>query len=67
MTTVDLSRARWRKSVRSGQNGNCVEIAGASGMIAMRDSKDPHGPVLAFSPQEMRAFLDEAKANKYDL
>ncbi|MFC0100393.1 DUF397 domain-containing protein [Micromonospora marina] len=42
---MDLSGARWRKSTRSG--GNCVEVAGnLSGVVGVRDSKDPAGPVL---------------------
>ncbi|MFD0854073.1 DUF397 domain-containing protein, partial [Actinomadura adrarensis] len=37
----------WRKSARSGENGgNCVELAGAASVVAVRDSKDPDGPVL---------------------
>ena len=27
MTEIDLSRAEWRKSSYSGQDGNCVEVA----------------------------------------
>ncbi|MEW2328548.1 DUF397 domain-containing protein [Micromonospora chersina] len=56
---MDMSGARWRKSTRSsGQGGNCVEVAGnLSGVVAVRDSKDPTGPVLAFAPQAWRAFV----------
>ncbi len=47
--TVDLSRARWRKSSFSGGGGsNCVEVADAGQVIAVRDSKDAPGPVLVF-------------------
>ncbi|MCZ7436021.1 DUF397 domain-containing protein [Micromonospora sp. WMMC241] len=56
---MDLSNARWRKSSRSnGQGGACVEVAdGRPGVIAVRDSKDPAGPVLAFAPDAWRAFV----------
>ncbi|MFI7073241.1 DUF397 domain-containing protein [Micromonospora sediminicola] len=56
---MDLSGARWRKSSRSnGQGGACVEVAGdLPGVIAVRDSKDPTGPVLAFAPDAWRAFV----------
>lgn len=46
----------WRKSSHSGQNGNCVVVAGAVRCVAVRDSKDPGGPVLAFRPAVWRDF-----------
>lgn len=49
MTNPDLSRARWRKSTRTG-GGNCIEVAAFSPDIAIRDSKDAHGPVLLTDP-----------------
>ncbi|OWV07403.1 DUF397 domain-containing protein [Micromonospora wenchangensis] len=56
---MNLSDARWRKSTRSnGQGGNCVEVADElSGVVMVRDSKDPGGPVLAFDPYAWRAFV----------
>ncbi|WP_422771575.1 DUF397 domain-containing protein [Plantactinospora sp. WMMC1484] len=45
--TVELSRADWRTSGRSG-GGNCVEVAGnLVGVVGVRDSRDTDGPVLA--------------------
>jgi hypothetical protein len=48
----------WRKSSYSGSNGgNCVEVATAlAAAIAVRDSKDPDGPKLIFTPQDWSAF-----------
>ena len=56
MDTTHPSRTRWRKPARSGSNGNCVEIAATGTAIAVRDSRDPHGPRLAFTPGQWRAF-----------
>jgi hypothetical protein len=47
----------FRKSSRSGGSGDCVEVAAVPGTVQVRDSKDPAGPVLAFSPAAWRAFV----------
>lgn len=65
---VDLSRAEWRQSARSGANyDNCVEVAFVDGAVAVRDSKQPDGPVLVFTPEEWDAFVDGAKDGEFDL
>ncbi len=47
---MDVTGARWRTSSYSGDNGgNCVEVRTAVPAIAIRDSKNPAGPVLAFT------------------
>ncbi len=60
---MDLSSATWKKSTRSGTSGgDCVEVAdNLPGVVAVRDSKDPAGPVLAFAPQTWRSFVEFAK------
>ncbi|MGC5032596.1 DUF397 domain-containing protein [Micromonospora sp. DT229] len=58
---MDLTGARWRKSTRSnGGGGACVEVAdNLPGVVAVRDSKDPTGPVLAFTPKSWQAFVTQ--------
>jgi len=66
---MDLTHADWRKSSYSGGNGgSCVEVAAnLPGIIAVRDSKDPEGPALSFTPQQWRAFIAEARDGEFNL
>jgi len=61
---MDISGAIWHKSSYSGANGgNCIEIAVAARTVAVRDSQDPEGPVLAFGPKDWQRFADRVKAD----
>ncbi|MEV7964391.1 DUF397 domain-containing protein [Sphaerisporangium sp. NPDC088356] len=67
MSDTDQSRVTWRKSSYSGGNGNCVEIADLSdGLVAVRDSKDPHGPVLKFGRAAWADCLGAVKRGELD-
>ena len=62
MTTRGMSAVTWRKSSRSsGQGGNCVELHGT--LDALRDSKNPAGPVLR---GDLGAFLAAVKNDQLD-
>ncbi len=58
--------SEWLRSTKSQHNGGCVEIRKMDGTIAMRDSKDPSGPVLRFTPAEWDCFLDGAHKGEFD-
>ena len=64
---MDLTGAEWRKSsCSSGNGGQCVEVArNLPGVVAVRDSKDPDGLALVFTPDEWRAFISGARAGEF--
>ncbi|MFC4007785.1 DUF397 domain-containing protein [Nonomuraea purpurea] len=68
LTAADLAGAAWRKSSLSGNGGgNCVEVAtNLPGIIAVRDSKNPNGPALVFTPDEWRAFLGGVRLGEFN-
>lgn len=48
----------WRKSTRSmSGDDECVDVGFGAGVVAVRDSKDPPGPILLFEPDEWMAFV----------
>lgn len=60
------ARLEWAKSSYSGNNGNCVEVAALPGSgMALRDSKDPSGPVLTFSDAEFAAFIASTGTGRF--
>ncbi|WP_371495950.1 Scr1 family TA system antitoxin-like transcriptional regulator [Kitasatospora sp. NBC_00374] len=55
---VDLTGPPWLKSSYSSGGGQCIEVApGHPGVVPVRDSKDPAGPVLTFPARSWRAFV----------
>ncbi len=56
----------WKRS-KSCADTACVEFHYIQGGVAVRDSKDPEGPVLTFTKDEWRAFIEGAVAGEFDV
>ncbi|MDA0634404.1 DUF397 domain-containing protein [Nonomuraea sp. MCN248] len=68
MGELNLEAAEWRKAAASADVGQCVEVAtNLPGVVAVRDSKNPHGPALIFTPGEWRAFVGGVRDGEFDL
>ena len=57
----------WRKSSRSGSNGQCTEVMNAGSAILVRDTKARSGPTLSFTPSEWTAFLEGVREGEFDI
>jgi hypothetical protein len=63
----DTPHIGWRKSSFSASSGNCVEVAGMTGLVAVRDTKQHgRGPILEFAPAAWREFLADIRSGKLD-
>lgn len=60
-----MEELTWRKSSWSNDSGSCVEVAEAGDAVAVRDSTDPAGGLIAVPPPSFRAFVQEIKAGTY--
>jgi hypothetical protein len=61
LTYLEARDLQWRKARRSAGNGACVEVAPVNGQIAVRDSKNPGGRWLRYSPQSWQEFVSTIK------
>ncbi|WP_327346516.1 DUF397 domain-containing protein [Streptomyces europaeiscabiei] len=67
MPARELGSEGWHKPWSGGNGGNCLEAMKlADGRIAVRQSTDPDGPALIYTPAEMNAFIQGAKAGVAD-
>jgi hypothetical protein len=62
---IDRNALAWRVAARSA-GGNCVQVAKASDLIAVRNSRRPEGEVILYTKPEFAAFLDGAKKGEFD-
>lgn len=58
---------RWCKSRACVQSPDCVEVAIRTRGVAVRDSKDPAGPVLEFTLAEWAAFVAGVRDGQFDV
>ncbi|MEU3455258.1 DUF397 domain-containing protein [Micromonospora sp. NPDC006766] len=62
---ADPTGAVWRKSTRSGNGGNCVEVAtnllNSQGVVFVRDSKNPQGGLIAVTAAGWTAFTSSLR------
>ncbi|MET8782336.1 MULTISPECIES: DUF397 domain-containing protein [unclassified Streptomyces] len=62
MAVLQGATATWTKSSYSAGNGACVEVKSPiEAALAVRDSKVPDGPVLAFPADAWNAFVEGIK------
>ncbi|MFC7263975.1 MULTISPECIES: DUF397 domain-containing protein [Streptomyces] len=67
MSAVDLGTEGWEKPWSGTNGGSCVEAKRLpDGSVAFRQSRDPEGPALVYSRDEMIAFLQGAKSGQAD-
>jgi hypothetical protein len=57
MIALHLPRSKWRKSSRSANLANCVEVARSGVAVGVRDSKDRDGAVLVFAAGRWADFV----------
>ncbi|MDN0197897.1 DUF397 domain-containing protein [Streptomyces sp. S.PNR 29] len=67
MPARELGARGWSKPWSDDAGGACVEVKQlADGCVAVRQSTDPDGPALVFTPHEMSSFLTGVKAGDAD-
>ncbi|MDQ3153674.1 MAG: DUF397 domain-containing protein [Actinomycetota bacterium] len=66
MPAPNPNTARWRKSSRSSDTANCVEVALTGAAVAVRDSKQPNGVTLTVTPHAWTAFTTAIRNHEFD-
>ncbi|MEU3569926.1 DUF397 domain-containing protein [Kitasatospora sp. NPDC036755] len=66
MADSDLTTVSWVKSTYSQQGGDCLEVArGSLGVVPVRDSKDPEGPVFVFPAEAWQSFVTAVRSGEF--
>lgn len=66
MAEFAILTPRWRRSSRCADSCDCVEVARIGDVVGVRDSTDPDGPVLTFTPTAWRAFIAAVARGEFD-
>ncbi len=67
VSAASLPGLTWQKSRHSNPSGNCVEVAALpTGGVAVRNSRDPEGPALIYTSDEIAAFIAGARDGEFD-
>ncbi|MEV4575910.1 DUF397 domain-containing protein [Nonomuraea jabiensis] len=67
VSALEFPDAQWQKATFSNSQGNCVEFARlAPDVVAMRDSKNPTGPVLVFERDVIAGFVRQVRGGLLD-
>ncbi|WP_171111447.1 MULTISPECIES: DUF397 domain-containing protein [unclassified Streptomyces] len=67
MPAPELGACGWSKPWSDDAGGACVEVLKLDdGRVAVRQSTDPEGPALVFTPLEVSSFLTGVKAGEAD-
>jgi hypothetical protein len=61
-----MGSGEWIKSSVSKDQSEYVEVRRTDEGVDIRDSKDPDGPVLHYTPAEFAAWIDGAKKGEFD-
>ncbi|MEV0533994.1 DUF397 domain-containing protein [Kitasatospora sp. NPDC050463] len=56
---------KWKKALASNPNDNCVECGVLGNAVMVRDSKDAHGPALAFGADAWQAFVAGVRSGNF--
>jgi hypothetical protein len=56
----------WRKSSYSGAQSDCVEVGTVGERVAVRDSKNPTGPALLLTHEQVAGLVSAARGGLLD-